>query len=193
MVAMARTPAPVLVSGPVPEMVVPGVPVETIFSVLTVVYERVPPPVPRVMVMAGLTNDPLAPVFTSCMVPPLMRTVEPELAAIFNELGMENIAPLLIVTVPVPMVTAAPDSETVPSSTVIPPAVRAEGTLIVNAFVASVPAEKIATSPVAKVVVAKDPVESVVQFRPVVFHVPVLVPCPEPGAAPFTSHHLLAA
>ena len=75
----------------------------------------------------------------------------------------------------------------------MPPAVIAEGTLRIHVPVASVPAEKTAVSPVAKVVDAVLPVDSVHQSKPVVFHVPPPVPCPEPGVAPLMSQYLRAA
>src|SRR5205085_307006 len=86
-----------------------------------------------------------------------------------------------------------PVSVTVPSSTVMPLAAMLDGLFMVNAPVASLPAEKMPTSPAANVVAADAPVESVVQRRPVVFHVPAPVPCPEPAVAPLMSHHLFAA
>ena len=106
---------------------------------------------------------------------------------------MDNLAPDLIVIVLVVSATAAPLSETPPSSLVIPPMLTLEGQVIVKAAMASVPAEKTTMSSVAKVVVAEEPVESVVQNEPVVFHVPVPVVCPEPGVAPLMSQNLTAA
>jgi hypothetical protein len=135
------------------------------------------------------------PVFLFSIVDPFRLTVEPELAPRPPELPMENLAPLLTVIVPVPTVTLAvpPANETAPSSTVMPAAVIAEGALMVHALVASVPAEKTAVSPLAKVVAVEPPVESVLQSEPVVFQVPAPVPCPEPAVAPLMSQYLRAA
>lgn len=158
-------------------------------------YERMPPAPLMVIVMLPGINDPAAPVVLFSIVLPFRLQVAPELAEIDVEPSMENVAPLFTVIDPVPMVTAALPVAfcTVPSSTVMPPAVTAEGTLRVQMPVASVPAEKTAVSLVAKVVVAELPVESVDQFEVVVSQVPAPVPCPEPGVVPLMSQYLRAA
>src|SRR5436190_7169049 len=84
---------------------------------------------------------------------------------------------------------------TVPSSEVRPPTVCVPAMgVIVNVPVASVAAEKIAVSPLAHVVAALAPLESVVQFAVVaVSHVPAGVAPPAPAVAPFMSQYLGAA
>ena len=101
-----------------------------------------PPLVVTLMTITVETNDPALPVVLFSIVDPSSVSVAPELAEIAVEPSIENVAPLLMVMAPVPMVMAALPLAfcTVPSSTVIPLAVIAEGTLTMNVPVASVPA-----------------------------------------------------
>src|SRR5437867_3596278 len=191
---MDRMPGPTLVMPPGPEIIVPGVPVWMMTTFVSMLHERMPPLVVTVIVMAEETNEgPLLVVTVFSIVPPSNTIVAPELAVIWPDRGMDNLAPLFIVIVPVPSAVAAPTSDTVPSLFVIPPMVMPDGEVIVNAAVASVPAEKTAMSPEANVVVAEHPVGSVVQSVPEVFQVPRPVPCPEPQVAPLMSQYLIAA
>ena len=136
-----------------------------------------PPLVVTLMSITVETNDPADPVVLFSIVDPSSVSVAPELAEIAVEPSIENVAPLLMVMAPVPMVMAALPLAfcTVPSSTVIPLAVIAEGTLTMNVPVASVPAEKTAVSALeVQAAVAELPVESVLQFAAPVLQVPII-------------------
>jgi hypothetical protein len=98
----------------------------------------------------------------------------------------------LTVTVEVPS-AMVPAKVTAPSSTSNPPTVRVPEVVIVYGPVASLPAEKIAVSPSAHVVVADVPVGSVVHFDPTVSHVPVGLGPPAPAVSALLSQYLVLA
>src|SRR5690242_12809518 len=117
-----------------------------------------------------------------------MVMTEPAVALILSELLMLNVAPELIVMAPAPRVIV-PVTATFPSSTVIEAVVAFPDT--VNEPVASVPAEKTASSPDANVVVATVPAGSVLQREPV--QAPPGDAPPAPAAAPLMSQYLIVA
>jgi hypothetical protein len=139
-------------------------------------------------------NEPPVEVFRFCMVPPFNRQTEFAVGANDSAVSTLNVAPLLIVRPEVVSVLVdVPECRTVPSSTVIEVAVCGAVVVTVNAPVASVLAEKTASSPAAQVVPADPPVESVVQFAVDVSQLPVGVVPPAPEPAPFMSQYLMVA
>ncbi len=155
------------------------------------------PPVPATVIfMATGRKEPLGPVVRFSMVEPFRAQMAPELAVSAAEPSKENLAPVLTVRVEVPRAMAPPALAliTVPSSIVIPVAVKVVGTVTVKLPVASVPAEKMAVSVVPlQGDVAALPVESVLQLASVMFQFPVGVAPPAPAVAPLMSQYLLAA
>jgi hypothetical protein len=140
--------------------------------------------------MFAVRNVPPEPDVVHSNVPPLIVIVAPALAVMAPEDMYESLVPVPMVMFCV--VKAAPVRLTWPSSTVTAGEFMADPRFMVQALVASVPAEKMAESvPEVKVVEAEVPAESVAQC--IVAQVPPPVPCPEPATAPLMSHHLLAA
>src|SRR5258706_15059432 len=161
--------------------------------------ETWPPPVPRLIFMLlfalpDVRNELPVPVFLFCMMPPFKVQTEPAVGVNDTAVRTLNVAPLLIVRPAVESVLAeVPECWKVPSSIVIELAVCAAVVVTVKMPVASVPAEKKASSLAAQVVVAMAPAESVLQFDVVISQLPVGVAPPAPGVAPLMSQYLLAA